>query len=110
MQSRSCIHPTACCCIAPSSQAAYHDWLLASGLLTPGEAALLAWAARPQDVRMRTRFKARANEGTYYKATALEALVSLGGGGGRLRWGGGFDCEERGEPDCMRACKRLPGY
>jgi hypothetical protein len=58
-------------------QAAYHDWLLASGLLTDEEAALLHWAGKKQDTRMRARFKKAAAEGTYRKATALEALVSL---------------------------------
>ncbi|GBF99368.1 ribonuclease [Raphidocelis subcapitata] len=64
--------------VSAEGQAAHHDWLACSGLLTASEAALLAWAARSQDApRLRSRFAraGAAGEAVYRKATALEALL-----------------------------------
>jgi hypothetical protein len=58
--------------------------LLASGALTPIEAALVDWAARTLDVRVRTRFSRSGTEETYRRATAIEALVSTACGRGWL--------------------------
>lgn len=69
-------------------QAAYHDWLAASGLLTPTEAALLEWARQPRPgARVRARFARGGGGGgksgtgggaeAYRRATALEALFGF---------------------------------
>jgi len=82
--------------VSAEGQAAYHDWLLGSGLLRGEESALLQWAGQKQkDVRMRGRFsKTAGGEGTYRKATALEALVSpMGGVWGEWGWGVGVGVE-----------------